>query len=82
MGGNPHEYVVPSAGCAIFLCAGAAIYLCNRLNNLGVDELGSPYRLSSIKIVSMLKSRFHCAKHGSLLGSTCDDMLSLRASES
>jgi hypothetical protein len=28
------------------------------------------YRLNSIRIVSIVNSRFHCTKHGSLVGST------------
>ena len=37
---------------------------------LAVDLVDSTYLLSSIKIVSIVFSRFHCKRHGSLAGST------------
>ena len=37
---------------------------------LVVDIVDSTHLLSSIKIVSIVFSRFHCKRHGSLAGST------------
>ena len=33
----------------------------------------TPYRRSSIKMVSIVNSRFHCTRHGSFVGSTCSN---------
>ncbi len=55
---------------ASYFAAGPYIYRLLALALLSMEY--SAYRRSSIRIVSMVKSRFHCAKHGSFVGSTYD----------
>ena len=73
-----YEYVDPSGGWGIFLFAGAAIYLYRpkiSINNPTIHARRGRRRRethlrNSIKIVSMVFSRFQFARQGSCLGST------------